>query len=130
MSEWGERIKQRREGLGMSKAKLARACRVSGATVNDWENGDIKAINGENLLRAADALRCTPYWLMTGTERHTDAARYAPPSESFSAAAPLVQEIGPPYLSDEHHDLLTRWDRLPTQSKTALNHIMDNLRHA
>lgn len=50
----------------MSPAELARAVKVKPPSVSDWLSGETKTIKGENLLRAAQALQCTPQWLATG----------------------------------------------------------------
>lgn len=68
MSDWGDRIKARREELGESQVELARACAVRPPSVNDWESGKTKTIEGGNLLAAARFLRVTPDWIIYGKE--------------------------------------------------------------
>lgn len=63
---WNARLKKAREEAGITKSELARLVSVSPPTVTDWESGAIKKIDGENLLRAADAVGVTPFWLMFG----------------------------------------------------------------
>lgn len=53
MSRWGDRIKELREAKGWKKAELARRCGVSGPTVTEWENGEIKEIEGSRLAKLA-----------------------------------------------------------------------------
>lgn len=50
----------------ITQAALARACGISPPSVNDWLSGKTKAIEGENLLRAAEMLKVSPMWLATG----------------------------------------------------------------
>jgi phage repressor protein C with HTH and peptisase S24 domain len=50
----------------ISQAALARACGITPPSVNDWLSGKTKAIEGENLLHAAELLKVTPMWLATG----------------------------------------------------------------
>lgn len=67
MSEWGDRIQRRRQDLGFSQTQLAHACGLKPASVNDWESGKTKTIEGANLLRAARYLQTTPEWIIFGT---------------------------------------------------------------
>jgi transcriptional regulator with XRE-family HTH domain len=53
----------------MSKAELARACDVSGPTVTDWENGNIKNLDASNMLTICKVLRIDPYWLVFGIDK-------------------------------------------------------------
>ena len=66
MSSLADRIKQRLDDVGLTAAELARACKVKPPSVWAWLSGDTKTIKGENLLRAAQALQCSPHWLATG----------------------------------------------------------------
>jgi phage repressor protein C with HTH and peptisase S24 domain len=50
----------------ITQAALARACGIKPPSVNDWLSGKTKAIEGENLLHAAELLKVTPMWLATG----------------------------------------------------------------
>jgi len=50
----------------ITQAALARACGIRPPSVNDWLSGKTKAIEGENLLRAAEILKVSPMWLATG----------------------------------------------------------------
>lgn len=50
----------------MSKSDLARACRVSPSAVGQWEKGETKTLEGENLVLAATAMGVDPMWLATG----------------------------------------------------------------
>lgn len=67
MSDWGDRIQKRRQELGFSQTQLAHACGLKPASVNDWESGKTKTIEGANLLRAARYLQTTPEWIIFGT---------------------------------------------------------------
>lgn len=70
----GERIKQRRKELKMSQTALGKLCGVSHAAVGLWESGQNR-IGGENLVKAAQALKTTPEWIINGdTKQATEAA--------------------------------------------------------
>lgn len=63
---WNARLKAARIKKGITKSELAKQARVSAPTVTDWENGQIKKIDGENLLRVCSALSVSPTWLILG----------------------------------------------------------------
>ena len=50
----------------VSQAALARACKVSQPTVNDWLSGKSKTIRGPTLVRVAAFFKVSPEWLATG----------------------------------------------------------------
>lgn len=51
----------------MSQQQLADAVGVSRPAVTQWETGEIRALEGENLVRVARALEVTTDWLLYGT---------------------------------------------------------------
>jgi transcriptional regulator with XRE-family HTH domain len=51
---------------GISQAELARQCGVKQPSVHGWLSGKSKFLRGENLLRAASALKVAEEWLATG----------------------------------------------------------------
>jgi transcriptional regulator with XRE-family HTH domain len=65
---WNKRLQQARIATGISKADLAKEVQVSAPTVTDWESGEIKKIDGENLLKVCRALSVSPEWLMWGVQ--------------------------------------------------------------
>ena len=60
----GERIRTRRERLGISVQDIADALNVSPATVYRYENGDIEKLPGRVLAPLAAILSTTPAYLM------------------------------------------------------------------
>lgn len=63
-----------RTNLGITKSAFSRLVGVSTATTTDWESGTIKMIDGRNLVKAAEVLKVTPEWLMTGKGGQDDRA--------------------------------------------------------
>lgn len=61
-----DRMRWALKRAGISQAALARAVGVKAPSVNAWCSGETKTIEGENLMRAAQALKVNPYWLATG----------------------------------------------------------------
>lgn len=60
------RLKEAMRLAGVRQADLARACGVAQPSVSDWVTGKTKALEGQNLVRAAKRLRVNPEWLATG----------------------------------------------------------------
>lgn len=58
------RIKERREAVGLTLSQLADVTGVKEATAQRWESGNIKTIKYETIEILADALHCTPSYLM------------------------------------------------------------------
>ena len=50
----------------ISQAALARACKISPVSVNDWLSGKTQRLTGTNLLTTARVLGVNPEWLDTG----------------------------------------------------------------
>lgn len=62
-----DRLKMAMDGPPrVSQAALARACKVSPPSVNDWLSGKTKRMGGVNLLRVSQFLNVSPTWLATG----------------------------------------------------------------
>lgn len=64
----GERIKIRREALGMTLLQLAQKTGVSEATVQRYESGEIKTPRHMRLISMAEALGVDVNYLLTGNE--------------------------------------------------------------
>jgi transcriptional regulator with XRE-family HTH domain len=64
---WNRRLQEARINAGLTKSELAKQAKVSAPTVTDWESGEIKKIDGENLLRVCAVLAVSPQWLMFGS---------------------------------------------------------------
>lgn len=90
-------------------AGLARACGITQPSVSDWFNGRTQALEGQNLVAAANYLRVNPEWLATGKgQRSAEAtprlkAREASPSYLSGMARTLSHEAFtlPPSLTWE-----------------------------
>lgn len=64
----GQRIQQRREALGLSRAALsARLERKNSGQVTEWETGHT-APGALRLIALSRALNCTVDWLLRGNE--------------------------------------------------------------
>lgn len=99
MEPWARRILSRLDELrdsGLSEAGLARACKISRASVSGWFGAGTKLtrmISGDNLVAAADYLTTTPHWIMTGRNGPADASQPAgllPPKIASTTKALLT----------------------------------------
>lgn len=66
MSTFGRRILERRTHLGLSQDELANKTGVSRVAISKLELGESQDTRSTNLFKIADALKCSPYWLLTG----------------------------------------------------------------
>jgi transcriptional regulator with XRE-family HTH domain len=71
-----ERLKARRLELGMTPEQVAEAIGVEKPTVQRYESGVIKKIDNITVEKLADALRCSPLYLMGWDEQDEKKARH------------------------------------------------------
>ena len=60
----GDRIKERRNALGLTLLEIAEQLNVKEATVQRYESGEIKNIKHETIVNLAEILKCSPSYLM------------------------------------------------------------------
>lgn len=60
----GDRIKERRNALGLTLLEVAEQLNVKEATVQRYESGEIKNIKHETIVKLAEILKCSPAHLM------------------------------------------------------------------
>ncbi|ECA3873159.1 helix-turn-helix domain-containing protein [Salmonella enterica subsp. enterica serovar Abony] len=65
MSTIGSRIRERRNELGLTQRDVGAAVGRSTGAVTQWE-ADMTKPNGQNLMRLAKLLNCSPEWLLSG----------------------------------------------------------------
>lgn len=66
MEAMADRIRTRRNELGLKQADLAAICGVSPTGVAKWERGATHNLKSEHLFVLADALNVNPRWLALG----------------------------------------------------------------
>lgn len=69
---FGERLRQRREALGMKQSELGRRMGVTGSAIGNYENG-VSSPKAEVLCRAFDALECDANFLFQDDIRRSPA---------------------------------------------------------
>ncbi|WGO84502.1 helix-turn-helix domain-containing protein [Arsenophonus apicola] len=62
----GQRIRLRRKELQLTQKQLGKKVGVSHVAISQWEKEETEP-NGDNLLSLADALMCTPEYIIRGT---------------------------------------------------------------
>lgn len=88
----GERIRQRREELGMSQSELAREVGYkSRSSINKLEKDDKNGVSREQLYKIAQALKVTPSYLM-GWEDEDVATLTAMQEETMAKFLMLTHE--------------------------------------
>jgi len=85
---FGERLKARRDLLGLTQDYLAQKTGISRAAIQAYESGKIP--KGDYLLILSDLLDCSIDWLLKGTEARESAPSVAQP-EPQAAPAPAPQ---------------------------------------
>ncbi len=71
--DFGQRLRQRRENLGLRKQELAARIGVSLTTIQQYENGQMP--KGEFAVRLGEVLQCSLDWLLAGrieTQAHAE----------------------------------------------------------
>lgn len=68
MAKLQDRIKQRRQALGLTLLDLAEKLDVKEATVQRYESGEIKNIKHDTIYKLSQILKCNPSYLMGWTD--------------------------------------------------------------
>lgn len=92
MAKIHARIKERREAIGLTLAQLAEIAGVKEATAQRWESGNIKTIKYETVEILADALKCTPQYLMGWEEAEKPATKT---DDGLSDISNVFKELSP-----------------------------------
>jgi transcriptional regulator with XRE-family HTH domain len=100
----GQRIRERRKQIGLSQSGLSKAAGVSDSSISLWES-DNTAPRGANLHKLAQALQCSPTWILFGDE---DKAPEEP-----------RQLDNQQQLTDDEKELLRLYRALPESEQTA-----------
>lgn len=97
-----ERMLQRRKGLKLSLQEVANKVGCTASTIRKWEQGIIPSMKTDNLQALAEALDCSPVWLMG----LTDDLMYTPNLEPLpeTERIPVIGEIacGDPITAEEN----------------------------
>ena len=100
----GEKIRYRRQQLGMSVRELAKELNVSHGALSKWENNQTKGISDQHFAALAEALDCNVLWLLDLDDAITiDGVLEELPQTRL---IPIIGEIacGDPVLAVENYD--------------------------
>lgn len=80
--EIGEKIKVLREQRSMTLEELGNKVGVGKSTVRKWENGMIANMRRDKIAKLANALQCSPTYLMRWDEQNSDSLSQEQPENS------------------------------------------------
>jgi len=119
-----DRLKSRRKELGLTLLQVAKRVGISEGTVQRWENGVIKSLRYENVVKLADALDTTPAYLMGWEEHPIEVYRYDAEENRITKMRTELHE-----MIDEAPDsqlaMIAMILRLPTSKKAALATLIE-----
>ena len=100
----GERIRERRQALGLTVEALAERTGLSPATIYRYEAGDISHMRADKLQPISRALRVAPAWLMGWEDEWPEGLR--PLASMKRQAIPLIGEVaaGVPILAEQDYE--------------------------
>lgn len=110
--EMAKKIKSMREEKGMTLEELGKKVGVGKSTVRKWEQGIISNMRRDNISKLADALGCSPSYLMGWDENlNKDNSDLIPDILSDSQLLDHIKKLM--YLNNEHkqaiYDSTTYW---------------------
>lgn len=74
MNSLAERLRAALDAAGINQSELSRRVGVTRGAVSFWLKGTITSLEGENLIRTAQALGVSPNWLATGRGKMSPAS--------------------------------------------------------
>lgn len=92
MNTLSERIKARRKELKLTQADVAKAVGIARVSYTQYELGETNP-NGENLLKLALALKCTPDWIVSGKGTPDDIHDNTEAAPRLKGLVPLINEV-------------------------------------
>lgn len=67
MTNAGQRIREKRAEINLTQKEVARLVGVTKGAVSQWETGQTKNLEGNNLVRLAKVLKTSPGYILDGT---------------------------------------------------------------
>ena len=92
MNTLSERIKSQRKNLKLTQGDIAKKIGISRVSYTQWELGETNP-KGENLLKLAAALHCTPDWLVTGKGHPDDIHDNVEAAPRLKGLVPVINEV-------------------------------------
>ena len=107
MFKISERIKQRRDELGISAETVAERCGVSPTTIYRYESGFIKNMRLDKVELLSKALSCSPAYLMGWDNEKITNSKYKQIEEILDE----MNEEGIQKVYDYAYDILSRYKK-------------------
>lgn len=103
MSDMANRIKARRDALGMTLEEVGKIVGVGKSTVRKWETGQIENMRRDKIAKLADALKVSPGYLMGWEDQEIPVASNILPMPSTDSK-PMIGSIacGAPILAEQN----------------------------
>jgi len=126
MAKVNERIREMRAACGFTLAEVGERIKMSAATVQRYENGDICNIPQSSVDKLAEAFGCTPVYLLGYTDNPQDTSD---PKGIIHLKRVLEREFNRQnsiYLRAMENSVYPCWElaRLAHTSQTALRHFL------
>lgn len=99
MNTLSERIKSQRKNLKLTQGDIAKKIGIARVSYTQWELGETNP-KGENLLKLAAALSCTPDWLVTGKGHPDDIHENAEAAPRLKGLVPVINEVQAGHWTD------------------------------
>jgi len=92
MKTLSERIKAQRTSLKLTQSDVAKKIGIARVSYTQWELGETNP-KGENLLKLAQTLHCTPDWLVSGKGRPDDIHDNTEAAPRLKGLVPVINEV-------------------------------------
>jgi SOS-response transcriptional repressor LexA len=99
MNTLSERIKSQRKNLKLTQGDIAKKIGIARVSYTQWELGETNP-KGENLLKLASVLSCTPDWLVTGKGHPDDIHENAEAAPRLKGLVPVINEVQAGHWTD------------------------------
>lgn len=102
MKTLSDRVALALKHAGISQADLARACKISAVSVNNWLSGETRSLRATTAIAAAEALGVSAEWLSSGRGEmiahpqpviRTPAHANTEPGPDIRGAVPLISWV-------------------------------------
>lgn len=91
--ELQERIRKRRKDLNLTLADMAKQLKVSDATVQRYETGNIRNIKYDMIVKMSEILQCTPQFLLGWSDHVTEPPQYDSNNENQEMISEFIRVL-------------------------------------
>ena len=132
----GEKIKELREKRGYTLEELGEKIGVGKSTIRKWENGMIKNMRRDKISKLAEALDCSPLYLLGYDIPVPDLSKYdlsnIPDYDDFNVSIPkelqdVVSELHDPILSKRVSHFAEIYSQLLESERVVVDKLLESL---